>query len=105
MNRRERASKRAARRRQRAQSPFLNIPFQQIRNNLAPLELISPEQIDQLHNASMHILEEIGLDFLDDEALDLWNQAGAKVDRIERENECDGVAGLPAVLLGGIELG
>ncbi len=84
MNRRNRAKRRAARRQSRSQSPFLNLPFRQIRTPLAPLELISPEQIEQIHSASMHILEEIGLDFLDDEALNLWRQAGAKVDRSTR---------------------
>ena len=84
MARHERARSRADRRQSRAQSPFLSIPFRQIQNNLAPLQVISPEQIEQLHNASMHILENIGLDFLDDEALDLWQQAGAKVDRSAR---------------------
>jgi trimethylamine--corrinoid protein Co-methyltransferase len=48
------------------------------------LELLPPEQIETLHNASMRILEEVGLDFLDDEALDLWRQAGAKVDRAKQ---------------------
>jgi len=84
MSRRARAEKRSARRRRRSQSPFFKIPFQQVRNSLSPLEIVSPEQIEQLHQASMHILEEIGLDFLDDEVLDLWQQAGAKVDRSGR---------------------
>ncbi len=81
MPRGNRAERRARQRQQRAQSPFLSIPFQQIKNPLLPLQLISPEQLEQLHNASMRILEDVGLDFLDDEALDLWQQAGAKVDR------------------------
>jgi trimethylamine--corrinoid protein Co-methyltransferase len=46
--------------------------------------MISPEQIEQIHQASMQILENIGLDFLDDEALDLWQKAGAKVNRSAR---------------------
>jgi trimethylamine--corrinoid protein Co-methyltransferase len=59
----------------------LKRPFRQVRNPLAPLEILSAAQIVRLHEASMHIMEEIGLDFLDDEALDLWEKAGAKVDR------------------------
>ncbi|HXV42164.1 MAG TPA: trimethylamine methyltransferase family protein, partial [Anaerolineae bacterium] len=84
MERETRAARRAAQRQSRSQSPLLKIPFRQLRNPLAPLELISPEQIEQLHQASMQILESIGLDFLDDEALDLWQKAGAKVDRSAR---------------------
>ena len=76
-----RAAHRAEERRKRSESPLLKLPFRQLRNRRPPLELISPEQVEQLHAASMRILEEVGLDFLDAEALDLWEQAGAKVDR------------------------
>lgn len=84
MARRERAQERAARRKSRAQSPLLKIPFQQLRNPWRALELITPDQIEQIHDASMHILENIGLDFFDQETLDLWQQAGAKVDHTAR---------------------
>ncbi|HEX9926771.1 MAG TPA: trimethylamine methyltransferase family protein, partial [Anaerolineae bacterium] len=47
-------------------------PFRQLRNPWPPLELIGPEQVEQLHEAAMNILENIGLEFLDDEALDIW---------------------------------
>jgi trimethylamine--corrinoid protein Co-methyltransferase len=80
MDKETRAARRAAQRQSRSQSPLLKIPFQQLRNRFSPLELISPEQVEQLHAASMQILEAIGLDFLDDEALDLWQKAGARVD-------------------------
>ncbi|HXV44168.1 MAG TPA: trimethylamine methyltransferase family protein [Anaerolineae bacterium] len=76
-----RADRRAARRRQRAESPLLKIPFRQLRNPLPPLEILAPEQIEEIHQASLHILETVGLDFLDNEALELWQKAGAKVDR------------------------
>lgn len=79
--RHNRADRRAIRREQRTQSPLLSIPFRQLRNRLPPLEVISPEQVEQIHAASMHILENVGLKFLDAEALDLWQKAGAKVDQ------------------------
>jgi trimethylamine--corrinoid protein Co-methyltransferase len=75
-----RPNRRAARRRQRAESPLLKIPFRHLRNLLPPLEILAPDQLEELHLASMRILEEVGLDFLDDEALALWAKAGAKVD-------------------------
>jgi trimethylamine--corrinoid protein Co-methyltransferase len=75
-----RSERRAARRKQRSESPLLKLPFRQLRNPLPPLEIINREQIEKLHEASMRILEEIGLDFLDAESLDLWQKAGAKVD-------------------------
>ena len=62
-----RADRRAARRRQRAESPLLRMPFRQLRNPLSPLEILTPEQIEELHMASLDVLENVGLDFLDDE--------------------------------------
>lgn len=77
------AKRRSSRKRVRRQpaSPLADKPFRQLTNPLPPVELLSPEQIERLHDASMHILEEIGIDFLDEETLDLWQAAGARVDR------------------------
>ena len=69
---------------QRPQSPLLSTPFRQPRNPFPPAEILTPDQIQQIHDASLHILENIGLDFLDDEALAIWHKAGAKVDHAAR---------------------
>ena len=74
------AERRAARRQRRMTSPLAGIPFGRIVNRFPPLEVITPEQIEQLHEASMTIVEEIGIAFLDAEALDIWEKAGARVD-------------------------
>jgi trimethylamine--corrinoid protein Co-methyltransferase len=74
------AERRAARRQRRVQSPFAQIPFRTIQNHFRPFEVITPEQVEQLHEAAMHILENIGIVFMDAEALDLWEKAGAQVD-------------------------
>ena len=79
-----RRAKRATRRRRRAQSPLLTLPFRQLNNPLSPLEFLAGEQIEQIHQASMHILENIGLTFLDAETLDIWQKAGARVDHKNR---------------------
>ena len=55
-------------------------PFQITRNPYPPMNPLSAEQLGRIHNASMRIVEEIGIDFLDSEALDIWEKAGAKVD-------------------------
>jgi trimethylamine--corrinoid protein Co-methyltransferase len=72
--------RRSARRGQRAELPLLKVPFRQLRGLLPPVELLPEEQIEQIHQASMRILEDIGLDFLDDESCDIFAKAGAKVD-------------------------
>ncbi len=69
------------RRRQQIPSPMYDKPFRQLRSPLPPVEMLWIEQLEQIHAASMTIVEEIGIDFLDDEALSLWEKAGAKVDR------------------------
>jgi trimethylamine---corrinoid protein Co-methyltransferase len=77
-------------------------PFRQLVNPYAPFEIISAEQLGQIHNASMTILENIGLEFLDDEAISYWQKAGAVVDsptrrvRIDRGLVLDLVAKAPA---------
>ncbi len=59
-------------------------PFRQLANPWQPLEALSAGQLEGIHEASMRILEEIGIDFLDEETLEIWERAGAKVDRSER---------------------
>ncbi len=74
-------SSRRDRRRQRRQiAPLLKIPFRQLFHPRPPYEIVDDEQIERLHEASVHILENIGLDFLDEEVLDIWQKAGARVD-------------------------
>jgi trimethylamine--corrinoid protein Co-methyltransferase len=63
---------------------LLDIPFKQVRNLRPPYDWLGPEEVERIHEASLHILENVGLDFLDDEALDIWQRAGAKVDRPSR---------------------
>ncbi len=82
MGNRRAGNRRAARLEEaKALSPLADKPFRRLRNRFRPLEPLSPEELEQIHNASMRIVEEIGIDFLDDEALTLWEKAGAKVDR------------------------
>jgi len=53
------------------------------------LDLMTPEQLAKMHDASMSILEKKGIDFRDDESAELWRAAGATVVghhvRIDRE--------------------
>jgi trimethylamine--corrinoid protein Co-methyltransferase len=56
-------------------------PFRRLRNPWKPLDILSPDEMERLHEASMRILENIGIEFLDPEALDLWERAGARVAR------------------------
>lgn len=48
-------------------------------NNLARTELLSPEALDDIHDASLTILEEIGMDIILPEARERMKAAGAEV--------------------------
>ncbi len=60
--------------------PLDDKPFRHTRNPFDPIQPLRPEQLERVHGASMTILEQVGIDFLDDEALRLWEAAGATVD-------------------------
>jgi trimethylamine--corrinoid protein Co-methyltransferase len=76
-------------RQRRAESPLADKPFRRLVNPYDPVEVITPEQIEQIHNASMVILENIGLEFLDSEAFSYWQKAGAKTDPLTRRVRLD----------------
>jgi trimethylamine--corrinoid protein Co-methyltransferase len=64
--------------------PLLDLPFRNLRHPRPPYDWLDPDTLERIHLASLDILENVGVDFLDDEALDIWQQAGAKVDRKAR---------------------
>ena len=53
---------------------------QQLFNPYDPVAALDPESLDLIHDASMRILEDIGLEILNEEALALYQQDGARVD-------------------------
>ncbi|MCX2725454.1 trimethylamine methyltransferase family protein [Roseibium salinum] len=58
---------------------FPQKPFRQPRHIYKPLEAVSADELEAIHDASMRVLEEIGIDFLHEEARDLLRAAGADV--------------------------
>lgn len=56
------------------------LPFQALKSPFAPLEALSPEQLEMIHDTSMRLLEEQGIELLSAQARQLFRQAGAKVD-------------------------
>src|SRR6202795_4543833 len=49
-------------------------------NTLKPYDLLSEEQVQQIHDHAMLILQEIGVDFLHPHAIDTFARAGLKAD-------------------------
>ncbi len=55
------------------------VAYNQPRLRYAPTEVVSADELESIHNASLTILETTGMDFLDDEARRLLKDAGADV--------------------------
>ena len=68
-------------RRQRRESAvgFKQLPWQTVVNPYSPTDVLSTEQIELIHQASLQILEDIGVDFLLPEALSILRAAGLDV--------------------------
>jgi trimethylamine--corrinoid protein Co-methyltransferase len=54
-------------------------PFRQPCRRFPPMEIVSADELEAIHRASLIILEEIGMDFLNAEARRLLREAGADV--------------------------
>src|SRR5262245_56121954 len=76
MERRERRQRRSS----GEKPPLAQLPWRQPRRHFAPLRILSDDQIETVHKASLDLLEEIGMDILDPEARQIFSRAGAKVD-------------------------
>lgn len=76
----ERRSARGSRGTKGAPAAVAQKPFRQPRRQFQPVALVSEDQLEAIHDASLTILEEIGMDFLDPSARDLLAKAGARVE-------------------------
>ncbi|MHA6264502.1 trimethylamine methyltransferase family protein [Arenibacterium sp. CAU 1754] len=75
---RGRSGGRAARRTLRTATDFTMLPG--LRRNLPLCEVMDGAQVERIDNASMDILENVGVQFRDPIALEDWKRAGARVD-------------------------
>jgi trimethylamine--corrinoid protein Co-methyltransferase len=75
-----RANRRNAPRR-RGQRSIKQLPWRLPANPYRPIEVLSADQLEAIHDASLRVLEELGIEFMSPEALDVLARAGAQVDR------------------------
>ena len=73
-----------------------------LRNRFAPLQPLDEEQLEFIHDISLRIVEEEGIEVLGDQALDLFRKAGATVDesgvvRMDRALLLETVAKAPEI--------
>ena len=74
-------SRRKSRRGTREPNTIKQLPWQQPRNLFPPLEILSADQVEAIHHASLKILRDMGLEFMSDAALDVLEREGADVNR------------------------
>ena len=104
MARRPRAESRARQRERQAGEAggwLTQIPYAELRNPYKPFEILSADELNGIHEASLTVLEEIGINFLLPEAVEILKQAGADIDsdgirvRMDRAMVLDAVAKAP----------
>src|ERR1700733_7608129 len=64
-------------------------PLGQPQSPFAPLDLVSRDELESIHQAALTVLKEIGVDFLHDEARAMLDSAGADVDPASRRVRFD----------------
>ncbi len=64
-------------------------PWGLVKNPYRPIEVLSADQIEQIHNTSLDVIETLGVDMWSDEGLDIFESAGAEVDRAGRHVRID----------------
>lgn len=72
--------RRSHRQERRERLGFHQLPRRNLTNPYSPIEVLSADQVEQIHHASLRVLEELGIAFLLPEALDILDAAGAEVD-------------------------
>ena len=82
----------------REPAPIPQLAASHVRNPYPPMRVLSDDQVEAIHDASMHILENLGIEMMSTAALDLFARSGAKVDRAAKTVYID--RGLVAEALG-----
>jgi trimethylamine--corrinoid protein Co-methyltransferase len=77
------------RRPRRAPAGIALLPWRRLVNPFRPLEILSADQVEAIHHASLRVLAEIGMEVLGDRAIDAFVRAGAHVDRSTRTIRLD----------------
>ena len=65
---------------QRGKGRVAQAPWRRLRNPFQPIGILSPDQIEALHDTSLNSLEQFGIEFRSEKALGILRNAGAEVD-------------------------
>ncbi len=81
---------------------FEQLPFQPLENPYPPIDLLSADELEAIHLASLQVLETLGINFLLPEAREVLKRAGAEVQsdgplvRFDRALVTESIAHAPA---------
>ncbi len=78
--RRRRRSSASPRDREATAGTIPQLPWKQPRNPYPPMNILSEDQVETIHRASLRILSELGIELMSAEGRDLFAAAGARVD-------------------------
>src|SRR5512139_3459331 len=56
-------------------------PIKSITNPKLSLNILTPEEVQRIHTATLDVIENVGVRFPSSKALDIWEANGAQVDR------------------------
>lgn len=59
-----------------------SVDYKRIRTSLPPVPILADEPLEVIHQASLRILEEVGIEFMGENARELFRRAGADVDDV-----------------------
>jgi len=88
--RRRRRTSASPRDREATAGQIPQLPWKQPRNPYAPLKVISDDQVEAIHAASLRVLAELGIELMSPEARSLFRAAGAEVDEASGIVRMDG---------------
>jgi len=63
-----------------SQPRIRQLPWRQVENTHGPFPVLDPEGVDRIHDASIRVLEELGIELWSAEARQLFSDAGAIID-------------------------
>jgi trimethylamine--corrinoid protein Co-methyltransferase len=81
----------AGRRRERraATTGIRQLPFARVENRYPPIQLISADEIEAIHHASLRLLQEVGMEVMHDESRRILKAHGAEVDETNQRVRFD----------------
>ena len=77
-------------------------PFKQPKHIYKPLTAVSEDELESIHDASLRVLEDIGIDFINEQAKQILKDAGADVDpnsnrvRMDRDLVLSAISSAPS---------